>query len=230
MSLTSFEIRNYLMQPAKRDHFIDYFEHHFIFSQHEAGMHVLGQFRVIDNPDHFVWIRGYPDRASRFKSLNTFYNSPYWYARRPLTNAMMIDSSHVHLIKPLGGEVNLTGEHTPHSIAQQLADSTISIDTGVFGIDFYHAEPEKSEQVAIQLREKYQTTGIQVRGIFAADTLPNDFTRHPVIQNAGDFVIISAYESEAVYRQQKASIGEVGVSKTEESLLLTPTLRSPMRW
>lgn len=218
MLLTSFEIRNYLMQPAKRDHFIDYFEHHFILSQQEVGMDVLGQFRVIGRPDNFVWIRGYPDRASRFQSLNTFYNSPYWYARRDFTNAMMVSSDHVHLIKPLGGEINLTGEHTPQSIAQGLADSTISIDTGVFGVDFYHAAPEKSDQVAAQLRERYHAAGIQIRGAFVADTVPNDFTRHPVIQNAGDFFIISAYESEDHYHQQKGVLGEVSIPKTEESL------------
>ena len=65
MDLNTFELRNYLIQPGQRDHFIDYFEAHFIGSQQAVGMHVLGQFRMMGEPDRFVWLRGFTDRAAR---------------------------------------------------------------------------------------------------------------------------------------------------------------------
>lgn len=41
------------------------FEEHFLFSQREEGMPVLGQFEVVDAPNRFVWIRGFESMAAR---------------------------------------------------------------------------------------------------------------------------------------------------------------------
>jgi hypothetical protein len=60
------------------EHFIDYFEAHFIFFQKDANMPVLGQFRVMGEPDHFVWVRGFYDMKTRLESLQKFYDGPVW--------------------------------------------------------------------------------------------------------------------------------------------------------
>lgn len=93
------EIRNYQMQPGRTREFIRYFEENFLFSQRDVGMHVLGQFEVVGEPDRFVWIRGFEDMASRFRGLDAFYGGPYWQARRATANAMIVDSDHVHLLR-----------------------------------------------------------------------------------------------------------------------------------
>ena len=61
------EIRNYLLKPNVLEHFIDYFEANFIVTQQDAGMPVLGQFRVMGEPEHFVFVRGFSDMQSRLQ-------------------------------------------------------------------------------------------------------------------------------------------------------------------
>ena len=48
------ELRNYVLQDGRRADFIRYFEEHFLLSQRDEGMHVLGQFAVVDHPDRFL--------------------------------------------------------------------------------------------------------------------------------------------------------------------------------
>ena len=54
------ELRNYRIRDGMTRDFSRYFEEHFLFSQREKGMHVLGQFEVLDDPNRFVWIRALP--------------------------------------------------------------------------------------------------------------------------------------------------------------------------
>lgn len=63
-------------------------------------MKVIGQFRDLDDPDKFVWLRGFPDMESRARSLATFYGGPVWKEHREAANATMIDSDNVLLLRP----------------------------------------------------------------------------------------------------------------------------------
>ena len=51
------ELRQYTLRPGQRDTLIELFEREFIESQDTCGMTVLGQFRDLDDPDRFVWLR-----------------------------------------------------------------------------------------------------------------------------------------------------------------------------
>jgi hypothetical protein len=42
-------------------------------SQEAVGIHVIGQFRDLDAPDRFVWVRGFEDMDSRAEALAAFY-------------------------------------------------------------------------------------------------------------------------------------------------------------
>ncbi|MEU3192720.1 NIPSNAP family protein [Streptomyces sp. NPDC006992] len=66
------ELRQYTLRPGRRDELVDLFEREFVESQEEVGMRVLGQFRDLDDPDRFVWLRGFPDMASRRRGLTEF--------------------------------------------------------------------------------------------------------------------------------------------------------------
>jgi NIPSNAP len=48
------EFRNYEIVPGGIDAFVQHFEEHFLESQEELGMDVVGQFRVADDPQRFV--------------------------------------------------------------------------------------------------------------------------------------------------------------------------------
>ena len=97
------ELRQYALRPGRRDDLIDLFDAEFVESQERLGMGVYGQFRDLDHPDRFVWLRGYPDGSAerRGESLAAFYGGPVWAEHGPAANATMLDSDDVFLLAPL---------------------------------------------------------------------------------------------------------------------------------
>jgi hypothetical protein len=98
------ELRQYQLHPGRRDELIELFETHLIEPQERCGMAVLGQFRDLDRPDWFVWLRGFEDMADRTRALRAFYEGPVWAQHRDAANATMIDSDNVLLLRPVGPE------------------------------------------------------------------------------------------------------------------------------
>ena len=80
--LTVFELRNYVMHPGRRDVLIDMFERNFIESQGALGSQVVATFRNLDDPDRFVWIRGFESMETRARALDGFYSGPLWQSLR----------------------------------------------------------------------------------------------------------------------------------------------------
>src|SRR4029450_5709150 len=72
--LSVVELRQYSLVSGKRDTLIDLFDRELIEGQEAAGMAILGQFRDLDRPDRFVWIRAFPDMPSRAQALKQFYD------------------------------------------------------------------------------------------------------------------------------------------------------------
>ena len=95
-----FELRQYTLHPGQREVLISMFDRHFLESQEAVGIRVIGQFRDLDRPDHFVWIRSFEDMVTRDASLRAFYGGPLWKAHREAANATMIDSDDVLLLRP----------------------------------------------------------------------------------------------------------------------------------
>lgn len=95
------ELRQYTLHPGQRDALIGLFDREFVESQEAVGMRVIGQFRDLDAADRFVWLRGFPDLASRAAPLEAFYGGPVWQANRDAANATMIDSDDVLLLRPV---------------------------------------------------------------------------------------------------------------------------------
>jgi hypothetical protein len=94
------ELRQYALHRGQRDVLIDLFDRELVETQEDVGMKVIGQFRELDDPDRFVWIRGFPDMESRAQSLAAFYGGPVWKAHSAAANATMIDSDNVLLLRP----------------------------------------------------------------------------------------------------------------------------------
>ena len=55
------ELRQYTLHPQQREVLIDLFDREFVETQDAQGMRVLGQFRHLDRPDQFVWLRSFAD-------------------------------------------------------------------------------------------------------------------------------------------------------------------------
>ena len=95
------ELRQYTLRPGQREVLIDLFDREFVESQEAAGMAIVGQFRDLDDPDRFVWIRGFPSMPARARALASFYGGPVWKAHSAQANATMIDSDNVLLLRPV---------------------------------------------------------------------------------------------------------------------------------
>src|SRR5262245_31685797 len=93
------ELRQYTLVPGGREVLISLFERHFIETQEATGMTVIGQFRDLNNPNRFVWLRGFSDMVSRARQLEEFYGGPVWKKHRETANATMIDSDNVLLLR-----------------------------------------------------------------------------------------------------------------------------------
>ncbi|BCB73836.1 NIPSNAP family protein [Phytohabitans flavus] len=113
-----YELRQYTLWPGKRETLVDLFDREFLESQEETGMRVDGQFRDEDRPDHFVWVRGFPDMAWRAASLSAFYGGPVWRAHRDAANATMIDSDDVLLLRPAGPLWDLPAQRPPQGTVE----------------------------------------------------------------------------------------------------------------
>jgi hypothetical protein len=96
-----YELRQYTLHPGQRDTLIELFEREFVESQEAVGMRLVGTFRDLDNPDRFVWVRGFTDMQSRRQALTDFYYGPVWRAFSKEANATMIDSDDVLLLRPI---------------------------------------------------------------------------------------------------------------------------------
>jgi hypothetical protein len=98
-----FELRRYALRPGARETLIELFDREFVETQEDVGMRVLGQFRDLDDPDSFVWFRGFSDMQTRERALTDFYSGPVWKQHAGAANATMIDVDNVLLLSPLRG-------------------------------------------------------------------------------------------------------------------------------
>jgi hypothetical protein len=95
------ELRQYALRPGQRDVLIDLFDREFVESQEADGMAIVGQFRDLDDPDRFTWIRGFASMPARARALASFYGGPAWKSHSARANATMIDSDNVLLLRPV---------------------------------------------------------------------------------------------------------------------------------
>jgi hypothetical protein len=99
--MTVIELRQYTLHPGRRDVLVELFDREFIESQESLGMQVVGQFRDLNDPDRFVWLRAFPDMDSRAAALAAFYlDGSAWREHGPAANATMVDSTNVLLLRP----------------------------------------------------------------------------------------------------------------------------------
>jgi len=118
---------------------IDLFDREFIESQEAPGMPLFGQFRDLDDPDRFVWLRGFADMPSLATALGAFYDGPVWQAHREAADAAMLDSDDVLLLRRgcgtrharderalAGGGRGTARSHQPYRNAATCADGTFA--------------------------------------------------------------------------------------------------------
>jgi len=201
------ELRRYALRPGARETLIELFDRELVETQEEVGMDVLGQFRDLDDPDSFVWLRGFSDMTTRKHALESFYGGPVWKQHASAANATMIDVDNVLLLRPLSGLVLETnGRPAPGSTESQpgllvatiypLAKSTASDFPAFFAGDL---EPALHE------------AGISVLATYATEHSLNTYPALPVREDANVFVCLTIFRDEADHTSR--------VAKLEQSLL-----------
>ena len=109
------ELRNYTLVPGAAEAFADHFEQHFLASQEQLGMDVVGQFTVPGDDARFVWVRRFEQPAHRGEALERFYSGPVWKEFGPRANELLVDSDDVHLLRPDPSVPDFAAAHHPHA-------------------------------------------------------------------------------------------------------------------
>jgi quinol monooxygenase YgiN len=235
------EMRRYTLHPGKRDTLIELFEREFVEAQEEAGMRIVAQFRDLDEPDRFVWLRGFRDVGTRAAALGAFYFGPTWQAHRETANATLVDSDHVRLLRPAGPEwaFRLAGERAPRG-ATALPGGLVVATVYPLAAD---AVEGFAEHFAGTIAPRLAAAGATPFAAFETEASRNDFPRLPVREDERVFVWFARFADADAYERHRAALdadpawtrdvlpGLLGrLAAPAEVMRLTPTARShPLR-
>jgi hypothetical protein len=230
------ELRQYTLHAGRRDELITLFEREFIEPQEALGLHVIGQFRDLDKPDRFVWLRGFSAMARRAPALAAFYGGPVWRAHRDAANATMIDSDNVLLLRPAwaGAGIDMRGRTraatASHAPAAGLLDATL-----------LHLREPASPELLRYCRDAMAPVlargGARVLGWYVTEPAPNNFPRLPVREGETVLAGFALFDDAAAFETfTRSGAWQRDVQPTlarwlvrpAENLRLAPTTRSAL--
>ncbi|MGW5705756.1 NIPSNAP family protein [Amycolatopsis japonica] len=226
------ELRQYTLRPGQREVLIELFDREFVETQEATGMRVLGQFRDLDRPDHFVWLRGFPGMPARFQALTSFYTGPTWKANSAAANATMIDTDDVLLLRPVRQGV-LPG--LDPAVRDTPASSLVTAT-----IHYLPSPPDEEfvrffDETVLRLLAKAGATPL---ALLRTEYAENDFTGLPVRTGEHVLVVLASFPGQDAYAEHTDRLAalpewrddvEPRLPDRVERLLLTPTDRSMLR-
>ena len=99
------EIRSYRITPGKRDEFIKFFEERSVAALQSHGMKVVGPFIDLENPNKFVFLRGFPSMEDLHRMKDEFYGGRLWKEELEQIAMPMLESYDVILCETTRGFV-----------------------------------------------------------------------------------------------------------------------------
>jgi hypothetical protein len=235
------ELRQYTLHPGKRDILIELFDREFVESQEILGMYVIGQFRDLDDPNRFVWLRGFRNMSERAEGLTAFYTGPVWKANVETANATMIDSDNVLLLRlatPSSGFV-LGNTERPQPEAKEIPESLVVAT--IYYLDT-SAEDDFVDYFDRTLKPALTNAGGPPLGYFVTENSTNNFPALPVREGENVFIWFSCFRDRSAYADHVTALRnsphwrdevseELGyrLKRTPEVLKLSPTARSQLR-
>ncbi len=236
MDPTIVELRQYKLHPGKRDVLIDLFDREFVETQEAVGMAVMGQFRDLDDPNRFVWLRGFKDMNTRASGLTAFYGGAAWQAHRDAANTTMMDSDNVLLLHPAW-----PGAKIDFDIRRRLALNTAGSSSLLDVTIFYLKEPASPELLKF-CREQAQAilieAGAKQVAWYVTDTSPNNFPKLPVRESETVLVGFALFNDVASFekfardgrwdREVSPTLSK-WLARQPEARRLSPTSRSAIR-
>jgi NIPSNAP len=222
------ELRQYTMRRGKRDVLIDLFDDEFVEPQEAAGMRVIGEFRDIDDPNRFVWLRGFPNMDARATSLAAFYDGAIWRSRRDAANATIIDNDNVLLLRPARPESGFDVERAERPRSGARGDGP-----GVVIATIYHLDstPDKEAEF-VQFFERAVTPLLAHAGgpaiaSFVLERGANTFPRLPVREGEHVFVWFSRFPTVDAYDRSTAALAGLPAWRDSIAVELSARIREP---
>jgi len=232
------EFRRYTLHPGRRDELIELFEREFVEAQEAVGIQVIGEFYDLDDPDQFVWLRGFNDMSARAQSLHAFYGGPIWKAHREAANATMIDSDNVlllHRVHPASGFLLENGNRPPRG-SRTVRDGFVAVTI------YYFNKPATSDFINYfenTIHPELMEADVSVLAYFVTEDSPNTYPQLPVREGEYVFVWFAGFQDQDAYESHLAKLEKSRLWKDEiskflkkhlkgkpEILRLTPTPRS----
>lgn len=199
------ELRQYTLHPGQREVLIELFERISIEPQEAAGATIIGQFRDLENPNRFVWLRGFPDMDTRLSALQAFYGGPVWKEHRAEANATLIDSDNVLLLRPArpasGFVLDLTNRRPPDTqeIPRGLVIATILYFETSLPADFL----DFFEGILAPVLTRH---GASILASFVTEESANTYPALPVREGEKVFVWFSGFLDQAAYDEHVAAL------------------------
>ncbi len=199
------ELRQYTLHPDKLDGFLPLFEREFIETQEAVGISVIGHFRDRDDPNRFVWLRGFADMPARAEALQAFYGGLVWKAHRDEANASFIDTDNVLLLRP----VSAASGFAPAKF-QRPAIGAPALAKGLVVATIYSLDaPVNADFRAFYEREikpELHKAGISIAAELETEPGPNTFPRLPVREGENVFIWIAAFATADDYAKNFARL------------------------
>jgi hypothetical protein len=239
---TVLELRQYKIFPGQRDAMINVFESKLIEGQEQVGMRLLGQFRDLDDPDRFTWMREFASVGVRAKALDDFYTGPVWRAHRNEANPLLEDNDNVLLLRPATSQLAL---RSPPA-SDRAAFGAPPRPAGVVVATIYYLWKDPAEGFTnfftSKLAPELVSAGLPVLGAYVIEPTPNDFPQLPVRQHEKVFVWFTRVADTSAHEKAQTTLnarlksnGSLGreLAKYQERqaqvLRLAPTPRSLLR-
>lgn len=219
------ELRQYTLHPHKRDVLIDLFEREFIEGQEAHGMRLIGQFRDLENPDRFVWMRGFAGMPQRAQALQAFYSGPVWQARRNIANATMVDSDNVLLLKPARADRGFAVDAHPLPPRDATAIPPGLVEARIHYLD---AAPTPAQLELIEsARPLLQAAGAMPLATLVTESAQNTFPRLPVREGEHVVAWFSQFRDRDAYDHYLAALKASPGWRRIEGALLRDAPRGP---
>jgi len=239
------ELRQYTLRPGQRDVLVDLFDRELVESQEAAGMAIVGQFRDLDYPDRFVWIRGFPSMPSRARALASFYGGPVWKAHSAQANATMIDSDNVLLLRSATTRSGFPAPGAARRPAAHTTDGDAAAPSRILITIYYRDQPFDQAFADFfdrQARPVLIETGAVPLACLQTEHAENTFPALPVRTGENVFVWLARFPSPAHLRDHLHQIEASGdwrdrvvpalsamITGAPQRLRLVPTARSLLR-
>jgi quinol monooxygenase YgiN len=242
-----FELRQYTLHRRQRDTLISLFERSFIEPQNEAGAHVVGVFRDLDDPDRFVWMRSFRDMSSRQEALAAFYEGPVWQANRTTANSTMLDSDNVLMLRPAEtGEGDRAASEATHSGGFHAKPLAAPASNDIVGATIHYLRGVDSAKFTRffddAILPQLTAAGIQPFARLVSEESPNNYPRLPIREHDRVFIWFARWPGIAAEEEFVSKFSAVSgwrdaapegvlpaLMQKPERLRLAPTARSPLR-